>query len=92
MERVSKAMSNEILGKYTAFVLQFNDRNISIKTAVDHVKLDGFPYPCLMCFLPSGECITINLITEIIPNHIQDKRAEFIIKQMCGGNCILICS
>ena len=61
----------------------------------------------------SGECITINLITEIIPNRIHQQedeiatlhaagkrntprlsgcKDEFIIKQMGGGNCILICS
>ena len=92
MAQVSKAMSNEIFGEYTTFVLQFNDRNISIKTAVDHVRLEGFPLPCLLCFLPGGGCITINLVTEIIPSHQYDQKAEFVIRQTCGGNCLLICS
>lgn len=92
MLQVSETISNEAFQGYTKFALQFADSNISFKITIKSVEVGGFPYPYLLCRLPSDECITINLVKDIIPINDQNREVEYLIKQKYGENCILFCS
>ena len=83
---------NEVLCGYTRYELKFADSNISLRVTISAARIDGLPYPYLLCRLPNGDCITINMICGIIPNYRSQRSAEFIFQQTDGGKCILYCS
>lgn len=92
MLQVSETVSNEVFQGYTKFALQFADSNVSFRITIQSVEIGGFPYPYLLCRLPNNECVTINLVQDILLINIQNREVEYLIKQRHGGSCILFCS